>query len=81
MTPSFTLSVSLAGALLRRAPADAVREPADIRDLLSLYPTAFFGYGRRTVLGAFGYARHLFQFFGIPAYGLSSLIQVVKRFR
>ena len=52
----------LAGALLGRAPADAVGEAGDVLDLLGLDPAAFLGDGRRAVIRPFRHARHVFDF-------------------
>ena len=41
----------LAGALLRRAPADAVGQAGDVLDFLGLHPPALLGDGRRAVVG------------------------------
>ncbi len=55
----------LAGALLRRAPADAVRQAGDVLDFLGLHPFALFGDGRGTVVGSLRHADHFFNFAGI----------------
>ena len=52
----------LARALLRCAPAHAVGEAADVRDLLRANPLALFGNGSGVVLGTFCDANHLFHF-------------------
>ena len=55
----------LAGALLGRAPADAVGQAGDVRDLLRLYPLALFGDRRGAMVGALGDADHFFYFLGV----------------
>ncbi len=55
----------LARALLRRAPADAVRQAGNILNLACLHPTAFFRNRSRTVIAALCNAGHFFHFAGI----------------
>ena len=52
----------LAGALLRRAPADAVGEAGNIGDLLGLDPLALFGDRGRTVICALRNGAHMLHF-------------------
>jgi hypothetical protein len=47
MTPFLDVERQLAGALLRRAPADAVRKTGNVLDFLGLHPLALFGDGSR----------------------------------
>ena len=60
----FHIQRQLAGALLRCAPADAMRQAGNIGDLRGFYPFAFFRNGRGTVMGALFDAYHFFHFFG-----------------
>ena len=52
----------LAGALLGRAPADAVGEAGNIGDLLGLDPLALFGDRGRTVICALRNGAHMLHF-------------------
>ena len=55
----------LAGALLRRAPAHAMRQAADVSDLIRLYPLPLLGDGRRAVVRPFRERTHPFYFMRI----------------
>jgi len=52
----------LAGALLGRAPANAVGKAGDIGDLLGLHPLALFGNRGRTVICALCDGAHMLHF-------------------
>ncbi|MPM67650.1 hypothetical protein SDC9_114574 [bioreactor metagenome] len=52
----------LAGALLRRAPAHAVRKAGDVSYLPRFYPFSLFGDGRGAVIGALCHTYHFFNF-------------------
>jgi hypothetical protein len=58
----FDVEAEFARALLGSAPADAVREAADVLNFLSLNPFAFLGDGSGTVVGTFCYAAHFVDF-------------------
>ena len=51
-----------AGTLLRSAPANAVRQAADVLYVLGFYPFAFFRNGSSTMVYFLGYACHVFHF-------------------
>ncbi len=65
MTPFFDVEGQLAGALLGRAPADAMGQAGDVFDLFGFDPLALFRDGGRIMFCAFFYAKHLFHFTGI----------------
>ena len=65
MTPCFDVEGQFAGALLGRAPADAVGQAGDVLDLLCLHPLALFGDRRGAMVGALGDADHFFYFLGV----------------
>ena len=76
----FHVERQLACALLRRAPAYAVRQAGNIRHILRLYPVSLFRNGRGAVIAALGDDAHLFHFMGIfqfhsllSVYSLSSI--------
>ena len=58
----FDVQGKFARSLLRRAPADAVRQAGNVFDLFCLDPFSFFGNGGGAVVGALGNANHLFNF-------------------
>jgi len=59
------VEAELAGALLRRTPADTMGVAGDVRDLFRLNPLALFGNGCRSVVCALGDGAHLLHFCGI----------------
>ena len=59
----------LAGALLGSAPAHAVGQAGDVRDLVGLDPLALFRDGSRAVMGALLHRAHIFHFMGIVHIG------------
>ena len=61
----FDIERQLAGALLRSAPAHAVRKTADILDFFCRNPLALFGDGSRSVVGTLGNTAHFVDFCGI----------------
>jgi hypothetical protein len=58
----FNVKGKLAAALLGSAPADTVGITGNIGDLLGLDPSALFGNGSGTVVGAFCYNAHSLNF-------------------
>ena len=61
----FDVQGQFAGALLRRAPADAVRQTGDVFNFFGMNPCTLFGDGRGTVMGTSFHAHHLGHFIGI----------------